>query len=349
MHSHTLHNHRVLKPFQRSAIKLFVIVLALLSGSVLAVWLRRVLAAQCRSADLEPQQLAHTDSRFADVAGLQIHYTIAGHGNPALVLLHGSFLSSFTWQKVIASLAHSGTVVTFDRPAFGLTERSLEPLRTIAPSGEQHPDAYSPEAQADLTVALLDHLGIERAILVGSSTGGTIALLTALRHPQRVQALVLVSAMVYSGYPVSEVPPAVRPLMTSMHRIGPLLVRCMITTLYDRLIRLFWHNPEELSADVLAEYRRALQVRNWDRALWRLILATHALDLAAQVRHIDIPALVIAGDHDRTVPTDQSIRLAEELPDARLVLVPTCGHLPHEERPQAFLQAVTDFLTAIGQ
>jgi pimeloyl-ACP methyl ester carboxylesterase len=60
-----------------------------------------------------------------------------------------------------------------------------------------------------------------------------------------------------------------------------------------------------------------------------------------------MPCLVITGDDDRIVPTDQSIRLADELPDAELVVIPDCGHIPHEECPELFLQAVTDFLNQL--
>lgn len=311
---------------------------------MLLVWLRWLRGVLRRDSERIPQQLADSDSQFVDVGGIPVHYKQAGHGQPTLVLLHGSFLSILSWREVMQPLAQYGRVVAFDRPAFGLTARTLEPF-SIGTAGEEYPNAYSPEAQADLTAALLERLGIERAILVGSSTGGTLALLTALRHPQRVQALVLVGAMVYSGYPVSEVPGWLLPLLNRMERSGPLMARVMIGTMYDRLIRVFWHDPRKLPDDVLAHYRQTFQVQQWDRALWRLILATHALELAARLRDIRVPALVVTGDQDRTVPTEQSIRLAQELPDARLVIVPECGHLPHEECPQIFLQSVTNFLS----
>ena len=58
----------------------------------------------------------------------------------------------------------------------------------------------------------------------------------------------------------------------------------------------------------------------------------------------DLPILVITGDNDRIVPNDQSLRLAEELPNAELAVIPQCGHVPHEECPTVFMQAVTEFL-----
>jgi pimeloyl-ACP methyl ester carboxylesterase len=58
-----------------------------------------------------------------------------------------------------------------------------------------------------------------------------------------------------------------------------------------------------------------------------------------------MPILVITGDDDRIVPTEQSVRLADELPNAELVVIAQCGHLPHEEQPDEFMRAVRDFLS----
>jgi pimeloyl-ACP methyl ester carboxylesterase len=66
--------------------------------------------------------------------------------------------------------------------------------------------------------------------------------------------------------------------------------------------------------------------------------------LIEQLEELDVPVLVITGDDDRIVPTEQSVRLAQELPRAELVVIPNCGHLPQEECPEAFLQAVEAFL-----
>ncbi|MCX7681828.1 MAG: alpha/beta fold hydrolase, partial [Anaerolineae bacterium] len=135
-----------------------------------------------------PEQLADPDSRFIEVDDLTVHYKTAGAGRPAFLLLHGFAASTFSWREVIGPMAEWGTVVAFDRPGFGLTER---PLRWEGPT------PYSHEAQAQLTVRLMDALAIEQAVLVGNSAGGAIALLTALTYPERVEALVLVSPAVY--------------------------------------------------------------------------------------------------------------------------------------------------------
>lgn len=284
---------------------------------------------------LPPEQLADPDSRFVDIGDLRIHYKMAGQGAPALVLMHGLAASTFSWREVMAPLSARGTVIAFDRPSSGLTSRPL--------AGEwKGLNPYTREAQSDQTIALLDELGIQKAILVGNSAGGTIAALTALRHPERVRALILVDAAIYSeGGP----PDWIRPLLYTPQaaRLGPLVSR-FFSSSGDRLLRLAWHDPDKIPVEALEGYRKPLRVQNWDRAFWEFTLASRSVGLPGQLEQITMPTLVITGDDDRIVPTAESVRLAKELPNARLEVIPNCGHVPHEECPEAFLKAVNRFL-----
>jgi pimeloyl-ACP methyl ester carboxylesterase len=284
-----------------------------------------------------PEQLADPDSHFASLNGLRVHYKTAGQGQPAMLLLHGLAASFFSWREVIRPLAEYGTVVAFDRPAFGLTSRPLAG-RWLG----RNP--YSPEAQADFTVALLDHLAIEQAVLVGSSLGGMVATLTALRYPSRVQALVLVDPAVYfNGLPIW-----LRPILRSpqMRHLGPLLAR-LLAAQRDAFIGLAWHDPSRVSPDIVAGYLKPTLVHHWDRAFWEFAMAHRPLNLAAHLHQIHQPVLVITGDDDRVIPTRHSIRLAQAIPQAELTIIANCGHLPHEERPADFLNATLPFLAKL--
>jgi pimeloyl-ACP methyl ester carboxylesterase len=293
-----------------------------------------------------PQQLAGADSQFIEVDGLQFHVRQAGEGKPAMILLHGFAASTFSWREVMQPLAELGTVVAYDRPSSGLTERPLPGHPRMAGGAEwtgQNP--YSPLAQAGQAVELMDKLGIERAILVGNSAGGTVAMLTALEYPERVQALVLVDPAIYTG---GGAPSWIRPLLRTpqLQRIGPLVSRGLMSS-GDRLIRLAWHDPSKVTPEVLAGYRLPLQAEDWDRGLWQLTVASQDLNLEARLAEVTQPALVITGDDDRIVPTAESIRLAGELPNASLVVLPQCGHTPQEECPAPWLDAVTAFVQGL--
>jgi pimeloyl-ACP methyl ester carboxylesterase len=281
-----------------------------------------------------PEQLADADSRFADVGGVRLHFKTAGQGPPALLLLHGFGASIFSWREVLVPLSRLGTVIATDRPASGLTSRPL-------PGAWQGKSPYSYEAQVEQTVLLLDQLGVRKAVWVGNSAGGAVALLAALRYPERVQALVLVDAAVYAGGPPSWLSPLLR--LPQVRRWGPFLVRS-ISTRGISVLHTAWHDTSRITPEVLSGYELPLRAQDWDRGLWELTMANHPLYLDQQLSLVHVPTLVITGDDDRIVPTAQSLRLARELPGAELVVIPQCGHLPQEEQPEAFLQAVSAFL-----
>jgi pimeloyl-ACP methyl ester carboxylesterase len=91
-------------------------------------------------------------------------------------------------------------------------------------------------------------------------------------------------------------------------------------------------------------YTKPLKADNWDRALWDFTMASHDTGLADHLRDFTMPILVITGDDDRIVPTANSVRLAGEIPGAKLAVIQNAGHVPHEEQPAAFMQALDGFL-----
>lgn len=283
------------------------------------------------------EQLADADSRFIEVEGLNVHYKTYGSGPTTLILLHGFGSSLFSWREVAEALGQEFRVIAFDRPAFGLTERPLEW------SGE---NPYSPEFQTKLVIGLMDALEVQQAALVGNSAGGAIAMLTALRYPERIQALILVDPAVYHG---GGSPDAVRWLLQTpqVKRIGPLIAR-RIQTWGDDLARSSWHDPSKITPEIWDGYHLPLQVQDWDQALWNLTAASRDMNLDERLAEFQLPVLVITGDDDRIVPTEESIRLESALPNAALAVIPNCGHVPHEECPQDFLSAVEEFMRPIN-
>lgn len=284
-----------------------------------------------------PEDLADPDSQFTVLNGVRIHYKQSGTGQPGFVLLHGFGASAFSWREVLTTFATWGTTAAFDRPGFGLTERP------VAWTG---PNPYAPEAQVAFTVGLMDRLAIDKAIVVGHSAGGGVALLTALTHPSRVAALVLVAPATGGGGPI---PPWLRPLLSTpqARRLGPLLVR-RIRVQGPDILRQSWYDPSLLTLEVIAGYEKPLQAQDWDRALWEVTLAARPTEIASRLGEISCPTLVVTGDEDRIVPGERSRELAAHIPGAEYVVLPRCGHLPHEEHPRAFLHAVDDFLGRHG-
>jgi pimeloyl-ACP methyl ester carboxylesterase len=288
---------------------------------------------------LAPKELAGPDSQFLEIDGIEVHYQSAGEGEPTFFLLHGFAASLFSWREVWEPLSQIGHVVAYDRPAFGLTERPM-------PEDWGDVNPYTIEAQTQLLIHLMDELEIKKAILVGNSAGGTQALYAYLNHPERVQALILVDPAVYVG---GGAPTWSKFLLKTpqMRRIGPWLIRS-ISTWGESAIDMAWHDPSLVTTEVIEGYKLPLRVENWDRALWEFTLASRELDLDTRLDEVRVPTLVITGDDDRIVPTEDSIRLAGEIAGAELVILPNCGHLPQEECPEPFLEAVRGFIQRSG-
>lgn len=317
-----------MKPFARTAL----VVVGLLLLLVLTVPL--LIPVPPLPGLLPPEQVADADSEFITVNGLRLHVKRSGQGEPVMVLLHGFGSHTETWQSVRPQLSALGAVIAFDRPGFGLTERPL--TWTGA-------NPYSPDAQVDLVIALLDQLGVQQAILIGNSAGGTISAQVALRYPERVSALVLVDPAIYAG---GGTPALVRPLLNSpqMRRLGPLLARSQAANIAN-LLPTAYHDPSKVTPELLAFYQRPLKVENWDRGFYEFLAASRSPGtLSEDVKRLALPVLVVTGEFDTWVPTEQSVRLAREIPGAQLAVMPNCGHVPQEECPQDFLQAVIPFI-----
>jgi pimeloyl-ACP methyl ester carboxylesterase len=304
---------------------LYVLLLILLVGPLLIP----VIPA---AGTVPPQQLAGPDSRFVEINGLDIHYKTSGQGQPVFILLHGFGASLFSWHAVMEPLSQYGTVIAYDRPAFGLTERPLK-WSGVNP--------YGPEANLALLLGLMDQLGVQKAILVGNSAGGTLAMQFALQYPQHVQALVLVDPAVYGN----GAPAWVRLLgkTPQMQHLGPLFVRSIQKRGLE-LIRTAWHDPARITQEIRDGYTIPLKADGWDQALWNFTIASRDTGLLEHLQDFKVPILVITGEDDRIVPTADSVKLAGKLPGAQLVILPDAGHVPHEEQPAAFLDAVNAFV-----
>jgi pimeloyl-ACP methyl ester carboxylesterase len=287
-----------------------------------------------------PQELSGADSRFFDWNSIEVHYQMFGQGDMAIVLLHGFASSTFSWREVVAPLATTARVIAYDRPAFGLTERPLE---------WEGQNPYGSDAQVDLLLALMDFHVIDKAVLVGNSAGGALALLAAIRHPERVQALILVDPAIYPGQSGGFLPGWLHPLLKTpqLQRMGPLLVRS-IQNQADDFGRKAWHDPSLITDEIWQGYRLPLRVENWDRGLWEFTIASTPLHLEKMLDQVKVPTLVITGDDDRIVPTEDSLRAAKEIPGAQLVIISESGHVPQEEQPDAFLRAVGSFIRTLS-
>jgi pimeloyl-ACP methyl ester carboxylesterase len=269
-------------------------------------------------------------SQFLEIDGVRVHFQQAGDPSaPALVLIHGFASSTLVWSKVFLRLAEAGyRVIALDMLGHGYSAKPR--------NGE-----YTIPGQAKLLVRLLDSLGIPRAIFVGSSYGGAVAATCALDHPDRVERLVLVGTVsnnrplefklmrVFSSPLVGDV---VSPLLLGSR----LLLRRRMKRVYDRHAWVM----DERRVDARHLPLRAARTHH---AITRTVRGWDAERISRDAHLIEQPTLLLWGENDREIPLADGEQLHAKIPGSRLIVFLNCGHLPHEEYPEAFTNLVVDF------
>ncbi len=281
------------------------------------------------------QELADPDSQFIEVNDVTVHYKEMGAGETTFILLHGFGASVFSWREVMDDFAALGRVIAYDRPAFGLTERPMPE------TWKENP--YGMKANVELLRGLMDALRVEKAVLVGNSAGGGVSVAFALEYPERVESLILVDPGVGGGRG-PQFPEWALPLMRSpqMRHLGPLLVRDIAETGNETILRA-WSDPSKVTDEIIAGYRKPLQAKNWDRALYELTFAPPYPELRPQLPNLKVNTFIIGGADDRIIRPWYFEAISREIP-APLVLLQNCGHVPHEECPDRFMEAALQFL-----
>jgi pimeloyl-ACP methyl ester carboxylesterase len=264
--------------------------------------------------------------RFVTVGGQLVHVEQAGAGEPVL-LIHGFGASTYSWRKVMPALAASHRVVAIDLSGFGYTQR---------PTARA---SYTREAQAQLVLGTLDALAIDRAHVVGHSYGGGITLYLASQHPERFRSMVLVdsSAPTYANDRRSRAA-AFRPLDSLLVRLvflRPAMIR-------RSLLSSFW-DDSLVTPDLVRAYLDRLAIEGATDAFYGLTAPAPA-GAKVELEKIAVPALVLWGAHDELIAPEVGRRAAARIPNAEFVLFEHSGHLPMEEEPEAFLNAVLPFL-----
>lgn len=243
------------------------------------------------------------------------------HGNgPPLVLQHGFLGGCGYWVPHLATFGRHFDVVAPDLPGF-------------AGSGAvEAPDSV--EGFATALLGLLDDLGIERTALLGHSMGSMVSLQIALDHPERIERLVL-----YGSACTGNLPKRFETVEESVARIE----EKGIEVCADFIVPTWFVDGE--AAAYFPMCREAGRGADTGAAV-RALRALARWDVCARLGELSMPVLVICGDRDRSTAPDQSYRLFEGIPDARLCVVPGCAHNVHLERPEIFSSVVLDFLTA---
>jgi pimeloyl-ACP methyl ester carboxylesterase len=313
-------------------VRIILGVLLIIGVLLFAAWLK------LRGPDIPFEALeakyAGADSHFVDLpGGYHVHYRDEGDpALPLLVLLHG-FGDSFTsWEGWVQELKTQFHIIRVDFPGHGLTR---------APQGSQ----LNAEALADFVDAFATTLELPAFAVAGNSMGGGAAWQLAVRHPRRVNALILVDA---AGFP-NDKPPGEVPLAFKIlrYRIGrtllskidnrPLIEEGLKTDVYDKtLITPF-------VVDRWSEFQRAPGHRPILMGINMGSPATPAADLLATIK---VRTLILWGENDPLIEPNAAKKFAAAIRASQVIMYPHVGHLPQLEIPQRSAADAAAFLKA---
>jgi pimeloyl-ACP methyl ester carboxylesterase len=247
---------------------------------------------------------------------------------PVLVLLHGFPLSRKMWSAQLSVVGSMYRVIAPDLRGHGTS---------AAPDGVSTMDAMAGDV-----VALLDALQITQPVVVGGlSMGGYVALALWARCPERIRALMLMDTRAAADTPEAA-------------RGREELARAVEATSSTRAVvdamlpKLFSEETRTHRAELVAPMRSIME-RNSARAI---VAALRGLsqrpDRTALLSSINVPTLVLVGDHDALTPPDEARKMAAAIPNAELVVIPEAGHLAPYENPKAANDAILRFLDKLA-
>lgn len=308
--------------------------LALGIGGAIGAVIGIKMLSRARTVEWETvaDQIEHSeDSHFIEVDGATVHYQEFGEKNdPTLLLIHGYTASTYVWNTVAPPLAALGFhIIAVDLIGFGYSDKPAWFDYTIA-------------SQTRIIERLMNRLGIGKATLVGSSYGGAVAATLALDYAERVEKLVLVGAV--SNDEALDTP------VLKFARV-PLLGEILTPFVIDskalsktRMKKTFApENHYLVTNERVASVLRPLKAKDAHHSILASARNWDANRIGEDAHLINQPTLLIWGADDQIIPVHNGNNLYDSILNSRLVILKDCGHLPQEEKPESFVELVTEF------
>jgi pimeloyl-ACP methyl ester carboxylesterase len=238
-----------------------------------------------------------------------------------VLFIHGLSTDHTIWEKQVAVFVKERPVVNVDVRGHGRSDK---------PEG----DVYEISHHTQDIIGLLRHLGYPKVHVVGVSMGGMVAQQLALRVPELLASITLVcstsepakeGATLEWRLGVFDKAPTLEGYYGPVFERG--LGKGMPAELRNHMYELAIHNP------------RALQRTG--------MIATFSYDSSKEIGRINLPTLVVGGQDDGSIPVHLSEQLAKRIPNARLEILPACGHAPYFEAPEALSKALREFISQV--
>lgn len=277
---------------------------------------------------------ATTADRFVTLEpGLTVRIRDEGpKGAPGVLLIHGSSSSLEDWDGWARALVPTYRVVRYDQPGHGLT-------------GADPQDRYTMADMARVADKVADAAGLTRFVIGGNSMGGNVAWTYATEHPERLQGLILVDAAGAPDNQPTSVPIGFRLANSSV--AAPFVRWVTPMALVRSTVENTFGEPSRVTPALVDRYRDMLLVPGNRRATGIRAKIARVPATVQQMASITVPTLILWGGRDRLIPPKGAQWFHQALPNSRLVVLPTAGHIPIVEEPAASVRPVLAFLSTL--
>jgi pimeloyl-ACP methyl ester carboxylesterase len=276
----------------------------------------KVLGMRTIPTEMLEEDYEKSNSRYLEVDGVTMHYTIEGKGPPVL-LLHGVMASLHTWDSWVPLLRESFTVIRVDMPGFGLSESF------------DKDEQYTPDYAAEFVEKARKKLGIEKFNIVGNSLGGFVAWWYAVKYPERVEKLILIDPASY---------PQDLPFIISFganRLFGAFAHLSTPRFIVKRNLRKVYGNPDAVTDETIDRYFDLLLRDGHRHAMVQYfrVLEKYAdtEELVQHIPEIKAKTMLMWGEKDRWVPPELIERWKHDMPEVEVRTYPEGGHIPMEE------------------
>ena len=259
----------------------------------------------------------------AGLADYELHYEVYGSGHP-LLLIAGTGSTHTSWLEQIPSYADRFTCIAYDARGIGSSTTDAKPLTV--------------KDLAMDALAILDHLGVDRCHVIGTSLGAATAQEMYFIDSGRISRMIL-----HAPWDRTRA----YPHLAHQFELRIELIQRGDIELYERLSSLWLFSPEYYSSSIAPPADRKPRERSTEewQSLVRLFEACLLHDVRQRLAAVNAPTLVTVGADDFLIRPSYADHVAKGIPGARLVVWPRAGHLARTEQPETFARATLSFLT----
>lgn len=267
--------------------------------------------------------------------GMKIYFEEKGEGTP-LILTHSFFCSTKMWAPQFQELSKSFRVINVDNRGHGQSCEIVNPC-----------SLYD---MVDDNIAVLDALGIEKAVWGGLSIGGMISMRGCLKHPERVTGLILAdtdagSASVSSKFKYIILATIAKQLINNVDALFGIPKNFFFST----VVNAMFGKTTRKQNKTLVEIWKGEFIKAHLSSMLKVLLNTlnERDSVLERLPEIKVPTLIFVGEEDVALSQDKSEKIHRGIDGSKLVVIPECGHLSSLEKPNEVNRIMNDFLATL--